>query len=653
MENFLWVIPAAPLAGFVITILTGKWALKARAHWPSVLGVGIAMVAAFLTLAQVVGLGAGQALEQRLFTWMDTGAYTFDAFRLTVDYTLRVDQLTAIMLAVVTSVGFLVHVFSIGYMHGDGGYYRFFAYLPLFVFSMLMLVLADNYLVLFFFYEAVGLCSYLLVGFWFHRQSASNAALKAFWTTRVGDVGMGLGIMLIWTTFGTFTFTDVFRQAEERFAVGEVGRGTVTAITLLLFAGAVGKSAQVPLHVWLPDAMEGPTPVSALIHAATMVTAGVYLVARSWPLYDLSPVARNTVAIIGVATCFMAATIAIVQSDIKRVLAYSTVSQLGYMVFALGVGAYIPAIFHLVTHAMFKGLLFLGSGSVIHGMHEEQNLFRMGGLRRQMPITAYTFLAATLAISAVPGTSGFWSKDEIIVGSWHAGYGAITVVGLITAALTAFYMFRLYFLAFEGKPRYDTAHIHPHESPPTMTVPLILLAIPSLFLGAAIGLPADAGWVHTFLGKTIQSRFVEETFGPVAASTTFTFGIISAAVGLIGIAVTYLMYVRLRPNPYRLGDRLHAIWDFLWHKWYFDELYDYIAVKATLVMAYLSWGFDRAIVDGAVNGIGTLFRGGSGRLRRVQTGFVANYALAIALGTVLIIGIYLIWQGNIFQQLFG
>lgn len=666
MENFLWIIPAAPLAAFVFTLLTGKWLLKSQAHWPSVIGVGISMVCAYLTLGQVVGLGEGEALHQRFFSWMDTGAYSFDNLHLHVDFSVRVDQLTAIMLIVVTTVGFLVHVFSIGYMHGDGGYYRFFSYLPLFVFSMLMLVMADNYLVLFFFYEAVGLCSYLLVGFWFNRVrptyeealnvprvlSPPDASLKAFVTTRVGDVGMALGIMLLWTTFGTFTFTDIFSQLDERFRIGDVSKGTVTAICLLLFCGAVGKSAQVPLQVWLPDAMAGPTPVSALIHAATMVTAGIYLVARSWPLYDLSTVGRNTVAVIGVTTCFMAATIAITQSDIKGVLAYSTLSQLGYMCFALGVGAYIPAIFHLVTHAFFKGLLFLGSGSVIHGMHDEQNVFKMGGLRKKMPITAYTFLAATLAISAVPGTSGFWSKDEIIVGSWHAGYTTITVIGLLTAVLTAFYMFRLYFLVFEGKPRYDQEHVHPHESPPVMWVPLVILAIPSLFLGALIGLPPDKGWIHTFLGKTIMSE-LQESYGAVTSSTTVGFAIISSALGLLGILLAYMMYMRLSPNPYRLGDRLHGLWSFLSHKWYFDKLYDIIAVKGTLALAYIAWGFDRYIIDGAVNGIGHLFSTSAQRLRRVQTGFVANYALAIALGTVLIVGIYLIWQANIFNQLFG
>jgi NADH-quinone oxidoreductase subunit L len=652
MENFLWVIPAAPLAAFLITILFGRDVLKSRAHWPGIIGVGISFICAILTFFQVLGLKSGESLNNHLFTWMNTGSYDFDRLQFNVPVTLRADHLTAVMLLVVTSVGLLVHIYSVGYMHGDGGYYRFFSYLPLFVFSMLMLVLANSYLLLFAFWEAVGLCSYLLVGFWFHRPDANNAAMKAFWTTRVGDIGFGLGTMLVWTTFGTFTYTDVFSQVNDRIKAGTISHNLITIICLLLFCGAIGKSAQVPLQTWLPDAMLAPTPVSALIHAATMVTAGIYLVARSWPLFDLSPGARDVVAIVGIVTAILGATIGLVQRDIKRVLAYSTISQLGYMCFALGVGAYIPAIFHLATHAMFKGLMFLGSGSVIHGMHEEQDLFNMGGLRKKMPITAYTFLIGALAISGVTGLAGFWSKDEIIVGSWHAGYPVIAVLGLITAGLTAFYMFRLYFLAFEGKPRYDEEHVHPHESPATMTWPLIILAIPSLVIGALVGIPPDKGAIHTFLSKAIQSDLFE-SHGPISTSTTLIFGLFSTLVAFGGIGLAYAMYMRLSPNPYKLGDRLHFLWEFLWHKWYFDEVYNAVFVKGTLALAMASWAFDRYVVDGAVNGIGSVVSRSSGRLRRVQTGFVANYALAIALGAVLIVGVYLIARGDIFNQLFG
>ena len=413
------------------------------------------------------------------------------------------------MLLVVTSVGFLVHVYSTAYMHGDGGFYRFFSYLPLFVFSMLMLILANNFLLLFVFWEAVGLCSYLLIGYYFKRRSASNAAKKAFIVNRIGDLGFGLAIMWIYTAFGTLNFfgdTGVFAQAEN----GTVAGRTLTGIALLLFMGAMGKSAQFPLHVWLPDAMEGPTPVSALIHAATMVTAGIYLIARSHTLIQDSHTAMFVIATVGAFTALMAASIGMVQNDIKRVVAYSTVSQLGYMAFALGTGAWMTAIFHLMTHAFFKGLLFLGCGSVIHGMHEEQNIQNMGGLRKYMPLTFWTFLIGSLANAGVVPLAGFWSKDEIITGAWTSStfpnYGKfIAIVGLVAAFMTAFYMFRLVFLTFFGKPRFDTEHLHPHESAPAMTIPLVILAVPSLLVGFLVGFPPDEGRFHKFLLPVFES----------------------------------------------------------------------------------------------------------------------------------------------------
>ncbi len=650
MQPYLWVIPAAPLAAFLIVILFGRGVLKERAHLVSITGTAIALVASVLTFLDITRLPDHGAMTTRLFTWMDTGRYAFDPLHLDVGITLRADHLTGVMLLVVTSVGLLVHIYSVGYMHGDTGYYRFFAYLPLFVFSMLMLVLADSYLLLFVFWEAVGMCSYFLIGFWFHRESANRASMKAFITNRVGDVGFGLGTMLVFVTFGTFEYAGVFERLEQPNH-GGIPTWLITTTALLLFCGAIGKSAMVPLHVWLPDAMEGPTPVSALIHAATMVTAGIYLVARSWPMYDASEPARNVIAVIGVFTAFMAATIALVQRDIKRVLAYSTLSQLGYMCFALGVGAYIPAIFHLMTHAMFKGLLFLGSGSVIHGMHEEQDIFKMGGLRKQMPITAYTFLIGSLAIAGVTGLSGFWSKDEIIVGAYHAGYPVIAGIGLLVAALTAFYMFRLYFLTFEGKPRYDTAQVHPHESPATMTMPLLVLAVPSIVIGALVGYPPENGLFHKFLHKTIGSELLEAS-GPVEFETTLIFGVLSSVAAIFGIGLAYLMYVRQTPNPYTLGDRLHGLWTFLYKKWYFDEVYNALFIGGTRQAAHGLWWVDANIIDGAVNGIARSVNRSSGQLRRVQTGFVANYALVIALGMVLIVGVFLIARSNLFA-LFG
>ncbi|MGH2561850.1 MAG: NADH-quinone oxidoreductase subunit L, partial [Thermomicrobiales bacterium] len=449
MADWLFLIPALPLLAFAINFLLGRWYIKDKAHWiaaPAVFGSWLVSLLVLLDIRD-----SDHAIAQHLFTWIPSGSFNVEA-------NLYADQLTAVMLMVVTTVGLLVHVYSVGYMHGDPGYYRFFSYLPLFVFSMLMLVLADNMLLLFVFWEAVGLCSYLLIGFWYRRRSASNAAKKAFIVNRIGDLGFGLGIMLTFWTFGTIEFyggDGIFARAPE------IATGTMTGIALLLFAGAIGKSAQFPLHVWLPDAMEGPTPVSALIHAATMVTAGIYMVARCHPIFIESTTAMWTVATIGAFTALMAATIAITQNDIKRIVAYSTVSQLGYMAFALGTGAWVAAIFHLMTHAFFKGLLFLGCGSVIHGVHEEQNIQNMGGLRQKMPVTFWTFLIASLANAGVVPLAGFWSKDEVIVGAWISevfpSWGnVIAVVGLLAAFLTALYMFRLVFLTFFTAPRYDT-----------------------------------------------------------------------------------------------------------------------------------------------------------------------------------------------------
>src|SRR3954447_11718016 len=489
MSQYLFLIPLLPLLAFVINLIFGRY-IRENAHWIAVPAVFISFLLSLLVMREIYT--TGQPLRQDLYTWIQSGD-----FHIGVNF--FVDQLTAVMLIVVTSVGFLVHFYSIGYMHGDASYARFFSYLPFFVFAMLILVLAENYLLLFFAWEGVGLASYLLIGFWFTRRSASNAAQKAFIVNRIGDLAFGLGLIWIFYQFGTLDFYPVFAQVHNAPV------GIVTGIALLLFGGAIGKSAQFPLHVWLPDAMEGPTPVSALIHAATMVTAGIYLIARTYVFYENAPNAMLVVALVGGFTSFMAATIAVAQNDIKRVVAYSTLSQLGYMAMGAGVGAFIPAIFHLVTHAFFKGCLFLGAGSVIHGLHEEQNIQRMGGLRRWMPVTFWTFLAASFANAGMIPFAGFWSKDEIIVGAWVTDQIPITIgqilaiVGLVTAFLTAFYMFRLVFLVFTGEPRFDPHEIHPHESPPSMTIPLVLLAIPSVALGWMIGWPPEGGSIHAFL----------------------------------------------------------------------------------------------------------------------------------------------------------
>ncbi|MFL5760674.1 MAG: NADH-quinone oxidoreductase subunit L [Thermomicrobiales bacterium] len=664
MASYLFLIPLLPLAAFAINFLLGRWYIKDKAHRIACPAVFASWFISLLVLYDVHD--KDQALSQHLFTWIPSGSFD-------VDVNLFVDQLTAVMLMVVTTVGFLVQVYSIGYMRDDPGYYRFFSYLPLFVFSMLMLVLAENYLLLFVFWEAVGLCSYLLIGFWFKRRSAANAAKKAFIVNRIGDLGFGLGVMMIFWTFGTLNF---FGDNGVFARVSEISTTKMTIIALLLFTGAVGKSAQFPLHVWLPDAMEGPTPVSALIHAATMVTAGIYMVARSHAIFEESHTALWVVATIGAFTAFMAATIALTQNDIKRVVAYSTVSQLGYMAFALGSGAWIAAIFHLMTHAFFKGLLFLGSGSVIHGMHDEQNIKNMGGLRKYMPITFWTFMIAALANAGVVPFAGFWSKDEIIVGAWTSqdlvSWGnLIAIVGLVAAFLTALYMFRLVFLTFFTAPRYDTAHIHPHESPWVMTIPLILLAIPAAIIGF-VEFPPEDGPLANFLEPVFeQSKPAASTeqaalytvsaqdesaaeAAPaehkVSNTTTITFGIISTIVALAGVFVAYLAYITGRISPVAVANRYRSIYLFFYEKWRFDELYDRIFVQPAKRTANFMWRVvDVEIIDGAVNGVAAAINSTSQRLRHVQTGLVANYALAIALGMVVIVGVYLAAFSDLFR----
>ena len=675
MEQYLYLIPLLPLLAFAVNLLFGRY-LRTAAHWIATPAVFASFLLSLLVFRQISATGA--PLRQDLYTWIQSGTFH-------IGINLFVDQLTAVMLIVVTSVGFLVHVYSKGYMQGDPGFARFFAYLPFFVFSMLMLVLADNFLLLFFFWEGVGLASYLLIGFWFTRRSAASAAQKAFIVNRIGDLAFGLGLIWIFYQFGTLDFGEVFAQ------VPAAPTAVVTGIALLLFGGAAGKSAQFPLHVWLPDAMEGPTPVSALIHAATMVTAGIYLIVRTHTFYEYAPTAMLVVALIGAFTSFMAATIAIAQNDIKRVVAYSTLSQLGYMAMGAGVGAFIPAIFHLVTHAFFKGCLFLGAGSVIHGMHEEQNIQRMGGLRRWMPVTFWTFLAASFANAGMIPFAGFWSKDEIILGAWITDQIPITIgqilaiVGLITAFFTAFYMFRLVFLVFTGEPRFDPRDIHPHESPPSMAIPLVLLAIPSVAIGWLIGWPPEAGSIHTFLepvfhdaedtaeGDEVASLYMlqEETVpageeghgegdpagaGTAAAEeehhvsrqTIIAFAVASTAAAVAGIGLAYLTYSRRTvPAP---EEQASALYLFLRDKWRWDELYNGAIVQPLGNLANALWRVvDVRIIDAAVNGVGFGIGAVSQRLRHVQTGLVTNYALAIALGMVVLVGIYLGLSSTLFR----
>ncbi len=666
MSQYLFLIPLLPLLAFVINLIFGRY-LGAAAYWIATLAVFASFLLSLLVMRE--SLATGAPMRQDLYTWIQSGDFH-------IGINLFVDQLTAVMLIVVSSVGFLVHVYSNGYMKGDSGFARFFAYLPFFVFSMLMLVLADNFLLLFFFWEGVGLASYLLIGFWFQRRSASAAAQKAFIVNRVGDLAFGLGLIWIFYQFGTLEFSEVFA------AVPAAPIFAVTGMALLLFGGAAGKSAQFPLHVWLPDAMEGPTPVSALIHAATMVTAGIYLIVRTNVFFQNAPTAMLVVALIGAFTSFMAATIAVAQNDIKRVIAYSTLSQLGYMAMGAGVGAFIPAIFHLVTHAFFKACLFLGAGSVIHGMHDEQNIQNMGGLRKYMPVTFWTFLIAAFANAGMIPFAGFWSKDEIIVGAWATNSIPIpigkflAIVGLVTAFFTAFYMFRLIFLVFTGAPRFDAAHVHPHESPPSMAMPLVLLAIPAAILGLWIGLPPEAGRIHTFLepvfqaeagdsaeGDEVASLYVVPNDAPqlapgegaaaveehhVSQETIILFGAVSTIVALAGIGLAWLVYVREAiPAPEKHAS---ALYRFLRDKWRFDELYDGAIIRPLRTLAMGLWQVvDTRIIDGAVNGVAFGIGAVSQRLRHVQTGLVTNYALAIALGMVLLLGIYLGLSSTLFR----
>ncbi len=638
MNYAIW-IPALPLAAFAVNIFFGKRFLKHQAHWPAVLAVAGAMVIAFKVLLDVLG---GQTANFDLYSWVVSGD-----FRVSVGF--LIDQLTSVMLIVVTTVSFLVHVYSIGYMHDDPGYYRFYAYLSLFTFSMLMLVMANNFLQLYFGWEAVGLCSYLLIGFWYQKPSASSAGMKAFVVNRFGDFGFGLGVMLIFVTLGTLQYTQVFERAAEvatrTVHLGPVEVNLVTLIALLLFCGAVGKSAQLPLHVWLPDAMEGPTPVSALIHAATMVTAGVFMVARCAPIFNLSPVAMGVVAVVGGITALFAATIALVQNDIKRVIAYSTISQLGYMFLACGVGAYSAGIFHLYTHAYFKALLFLCAGSVMHAMAGELDMQKMGGLKKYMPVTYWTMLVASLSISGIPPLAGFFSKDEILAMAYASGTGVgklVWLLGTVAALLTAFYSFRLLYLTFHGEFRgtEDQKH-HLHESPPTMTVPLILLCIGAIGAGW-VGIPEALGG-HNAFGQFLHHA-VESKEYHLAHGTEYMIMALSILIGLAGITTAYVFYIKDTQIPQRLAQRFAFVYRVLWNKYYVDELYDRIIVRPALFVAnsIIEAFTDRVIIEGIVNGIPGLIDRLGARLRAIQSGVVQNYGQIIGAGIFIILTVLLI-----------
>ncbi|MCY7419467.1 MAG: NADH-quinone oxidoreductase subunit L [Chloroflexi bacterium] len=627
-----------PMAGFLLSAVLGR---RLSQPWiiavPTIIVVwAIASYLAFQALVQ--GAFGNEAITFTAYEWIPAGDFR-------IPFNLFFDNLTAVMLLVVTSIGMLVHVYSIGYMAHDASRWRFFAYLNLFMFSMLLLVLAGNYLLVFAAWELVGLSSYLLIGFWYQKRSAALASKKAFLVNRVGDVGFALGIMAIWTTVGTLNFDEVFQLVPAALQVGEIQQWMMVGICLLLFCGAMGKSAQFPLHVWLPDAMEGPTPVSALIHAATMVNAGVYLVARSSPLFANAPEALILVAAVGIFTAIFAASIALTQKDIKRVLAYSTLSQLGYMFAALGVGAWVAAIFHLVTHGIFKGLLFLGSGSVIHGVHDEQDMDKMGNLRKKMPITHWTMLIGALAISGIPPLAGFFSKDEVLGEAFKFGFQWVWIVGIVVALMTAFYMFRLMGKTFYGDSHVDPAvEPHIHESPRSMTVPLILLAGLSIVAGAYLGLPFGDSTIKHWLEPVFHPAI--ETMG-IHHEAYQLFGIdgvlilLSVAVATIGMVLGWRLFGFFRRKAdldtvRELTAKVPRLYLGSFRKWYFDELNDLLFVRFGGVVANSAAWFDVHIIDGAVNGVASATQKAGDEIRQVQTGRVQNYALGIAVGLIVI-----------------
>ena len=626
-----------PLVGFLINGLFGK-----KLQSEAAVGVfGTATVGAgFIVAAMMFFEMVRTPVHERthivhLFQWIAAG-------NLNVSFSYQIDQLSVVMMLIVTGVGTLIHIYSIGYMHGDPGFARFFAYMNLFIFAMLNLIMADNFLLLFLGWEGVGLCSYLLIGFWYDRKfekgTTADAAKKAFIVNRIGDFGFLVGMFLIFVTFGSLNFQTVFAHASTL----EVGTPVMFWITLALFFGATGKSAQIPLFVWLPDAMAGPTPVSALIHAATMVTAGVYMVARCSVLYALAPATLEIMAIIGALTAILAASIGLVQNDIKKVLAYSTVSQLGYMFLALGVGAFAAGIFHLVTHAFFKALLFLGSGAVIHAMSGEQDIQRMGGLKSHLPTTYKTFLVGTIAIAGIPPLAGFFSKDEILWRTFSAGYWPLWVVGIIGAALTAFYMFRLLTLTFDGEKRWDKGK-HPHEAPPTMAIPLVVLAVLSV-VGGLVGIPpalGDGNAIEHWLGPVFVQA--NNKLGVVAHDVEFieyVLMVLSVAVALAGIVLARLWYLKEKEVPESLAMRFQRWYKFLLNKYYVDEVYDAAIVTPTMkVSEKLLWrGVDVGIIDWSVNALPRMIAWLSKSVRVVQTGVAQNYVFVFILGVVAIIG---------------
>ena len=626
----IWLVPAFPLLGFILNGMLGK---RFGTRFVSIVGplaIGLAFAQSVVLFFQMLYVD-GNVLSEHLYTWIKSG--NFEA-----GINFQVDQLSGLYLLVITGVGFLIHIYSLGYMKGEAGYYRFFAYLNLFVFFMLILVLGDGFLLMFVGWEGVGLCSYLLIGYYFEKDSAAAAAKKAFLFNRVGDFGVLSAVLLIFLTFGSIEFNTVNTEAAARLEAGGI---LVTIITLLLFLGATGKSAQIPLFVWLPDAMEGPTPVSALIHAATMVTAGLYMVARLSHLFVLAPLTMNIIAAIGALTALLAASIAITQTDIKRVLAYSTVSQLGYMFLAMGVGAFTTGVFHVMTHAFFKALLFLGSGSVILAVHHEQDMRKMGALKNKLPITYITMLLGTMAISGIPFFSGFFSKDEILWYAFSSPFGSAWFwgIGFLTAGLTAFYMFRMIYLTFHGESRVDQ-HVAEHvsESPVSITIPLAVLAILSVF-GGFFGVPHIFHIIPNNMEQLFHGFFAEIPSGHGAVLTEWILMVLSVIFALLA----WYLASRVYKSGFKLASRLREKWEWAYkislNKWYVDELYNLVLIKpGHLFTTHFLWRlFDLNVIDRIVNTSGTAARTAGSTIRPFQNGLTQNYALIFTIGTFLIL----------------
>ena len=630
----IWLVPAFPLLGFILNGMLGK---RFGTRFVSIVGplaIGLAFAQSVVLFFQMLNAD-GNVLSEHLYTWIKSG--NFEA-----GINFQVDQLSGLYLLIITGVGFLIHIYSLGYMKGEAGYYRFFAYLNLFVFFMLILVLGDGFLLMFVGWEGVGLCSYLLIGYYFEKDSAAAAAKKAFLFNRVGDFGVLSAVLLIFLTFGSIEFNEVNAEAAARLEHGGI---LVTIITLLLFLGATGKSAQIPLFVWLPDAMEGPTPVSALIHAATMVTAGLYMVARLSHLFVLAPLTMNIIAAIGALTALLAASIAITQTDIKRVLAYSTVSQLGYMFLAMGVGAFTTGVFHVMTHAFFKALLFLGSGSVILAVHHEQDMRKMGALKNKLPITYITMLLGTMAISGIPFFSGFFSKDEILWYAFSSPFGSAWFwgIGFLTAGLTAFYMFRMIYLTFHGESRVDP-HVAEHvsESPVSITIPLAVLAMLSVF-GGFFGVPHIFHLLPNNMEQLFHGFFAEIPSGHGAALTEWILMVLS----VLSAVLAWYLASRVYKSGFEIASRLREKWEWAYkislNKWYVDELYNLVLIKPVhLFTTHFLWRlFDLNIIDRIVNTSGAAIRTAGNTIRPFQNGLTQNYALIFTFGTFLIL-LYLI-----------